>query len=51
MPQFGYCPTAVLEPRNCSLIAFNRPTYEVDVFENRGSAWLLISHTALGVPQ
>jgi ketosteroid isomerase-like protein len=27
--------------------AVNAPTYETDVFEKRGSQWLLVSHTAL----
>ena len=27
------------------------PTYETDVFEKRGSQWLLVSHTAARVPQ
>jgi ketosteroid isomerase-like protein len=29
----------------------NAPTYEIDVFEKRDGHWLLVSHTALRVPQ
>ena len=31
--------------------ALNAPTWESDVFEKRGNAWLLVSHIALRVPQ
>jgi ketosteroid isomerase-like protein len=31
--------------------AVNAPTFETDVFEKRGSQWLLVSHTASRVPQ
>ena len=27
------------------------PTYEIDVMEKRGNSWLLVSHTAVRVPQ
>jgi ketosteroid isomerase-like protein len=29
----------------------NAPTYETDVFEKRDGHWLLVSHTALRIPQ
>jgi ketosteroid isomerase-like protein len=29
----------------------NAPTYETDIFENRGGRWLLVSHVALRVPR
>ena len=32
-------------------VAVNAPTYESDVFEKRGGAWLLVSHISLRVPQ
>jgi ketosteroid isomerase-like protein len=31
--------------------AVTAPTFESDVFEKRGDRWLLVSHTALRVPQ
>jgi|SRR5271155_17642 len=31
--------------------AISAPTYETDVFEKRGSQWLLVSHAAWRVPQ
>ena len=31
--------------------SINAPTFEIDVFTKRGGKWLLVSHTALRVPQ